>query len=576
MSSFYDLASLVMIPSGKKAGKVYSQKPLTTDGQLDFTRASTATRIGSDGNIEKTRTNLVLQSNQFDTTWTIVNSAVLTSGQADKDGGTDAWLIASNGTANAHISQSVTAGVATLSVYAKAGTLNWLRLYVDISGANASVWFDLANGALGTSFNSIEHKIESIGSGWYRCSLIVPNGGTIVRINPSVADIDVSQTTGNIYIQDAQLEQGLVATDYIPTTSAAVSVGSVDNMPRLNYTPGSATSCPSLLLEPQRTNLIPHSEYFQDSGWQMFRAVLTVNNAISPDGTLNAYKLSEDAQTGSHMFRKQTLTVQDGVFYTGSIFAKKAELTSITLNSNSQSRWAAGATFDLSNGTVTSGTGQIVNYGNDWYRCSITGEGIVDTGQAGVEFLTSTGVGQNGKGIFVYGAQFEEGSYATSYIPTFGATVTRVIDGCTKTGVSGLIGQTEGTIFMDANYKADNGEDQTIIINEPGFNDYVFIQMNSSNTLEAGIIVNTNQIARIGQTKTSGRYKCAFAYKDNDFAFYVNGVQIGTDTSGSMSGFTVANINFNHNNKGYSIHDTLLFKTRLSNTQLAELTSIDS
>ena len=92
MSSFYDLASLVMIPSGKKAGKVYSQKPLTTDGQLDFTRASTATRIGSDGNIEKTRTNLLLQSNQFNTTWTLSEASV-TSGQSGYDGTNNAWLL---------------------------------------------------------------------------------------------------------------------------------------------------------------------------------------------------------------------------------------------------------------------------------------------------------------------------------------------------------------------------------------------------------------------------------------------------------------------------------------------------
>ena len=67
-----------------------------------------------------------------------------------------------------------------------------------------------------------------------------------------------SSTAGNIYIQDAQLEQGLVARDYIETTTTAVEGGITDNVPRLDYTD---SSCPSLLLEPQRTNLIPQSEY---------------------------------------------------------------------------------------------------------------------------------------------------------------------------------------------------------------------------------------------------------------------------------------------------------------------------
>ena len=52
MSQFYDQASLVMVPSGYKAGKVYSQKPLSTDGELTFSRASTATRINASGLIE--------------------------------------------------------------------------------------------------------------------------------------------------------------------------------------------------------------------------------------------------------------------------------------------------------------------------------------------------------------------------------------------------------------------------------------------------------------------------------------------------------------------------------------------
>jgi hypothetical protein len=92
LDKYYAKASLVMVPSLYKTSIVYSERPLTTDGQLAFTRSNdTATRVGPDGYIEKVRTNLVLQSNSFDTTWALFNSS-LTSGQAGYDGSSDAWL----------------------------------------------------------------------------------------------------------------------------------------------------------------------------------------------------------------------------------------------------------------------------------------------------------------------------------------------------------------------------------------------------------------------------------------------------------------------------------------------------
>ena len=98
------------------------------------------------------------------------------------------------------------------------------------------------------------------------------------------------------YLQDAQLEQGLVARDYIETTTTAVEGGITDNVPRLDYTD---SSCPALLLEPQRTNLVTQSEYFGDSYWTKSRASF-VNGFTSPEGLSNSYKLVEDSSNGLH------------------------------------------------------------------------------------------------------------------------------------------------------------------------------------------------------------------------------------------------------------------------------------
>ena len=261
--SIYDKASLVLIPSGSKTSKVYSQKPVSGDGDFTFSRSTAATRVNADGNIEKETQNLLLHSNTFsNASWIKTNSSV-TGSQSGYDGTNDAWLL-SKSAASGNLRQNKTSiGVQTLSIYAKAGTLSWVRfLAIRSAGNSPSAFFNLSgSGSVGTAsgIGFIDASIESIGSGWYRCQLVVNIDLTQFRVYPADGDGDVSGASGNIVIQDAQLEQGLVARDYIETTTTAVEGGITDNVPRLDYTD---SSCPALLLEPQRTNLVTNSRVF--------------------------------------------------------------------------------------------------------------------------------------------------------------------------------------------------------------------------------------------------------------------------------------------------------------------------
>ena len=180
------------------------------------------------------------------------------------------------------------------------------------------------------------------------------------------------------------------------------------------------------LIEQVPYNKFKYSEEIGSSGWQLFRGTITTNVTTAPDGTLTADKYTEDSQSGGHLFRQQSLTVVDGVTYTGSIYLKKGELTSITLQSNSSSRWVASAVFNLENGTITSGSGIITDAGNGWYRCSITGLAVQNTPDAGLEFVTSGGAGRDGQGLFAWGAQFESGELKTYYPTTTRLNVPRV------------------------------------------------------------------------------------------------------------------------------------------------------
>ena len=172
--------------------------------------------------LEPSRTNSLLQSNQFDTTWTTAN-ATETSGQIGIGGSSDAWKI-DLVSANGHIYQGASqTGVNTISVYAKAGTLNWMRLRVGTAPKN-SRYFDLANGVIGLSGTTpLDAKIEAVGNGWYRCSMTTNISIDRVYFYPAQDDGDLTATSGNIYIQHAQIEQGSYATSIINTQGSAVT-----------------------------------------------------------------------------------------------------------------------------------------------------------------------------------------------------------------------------------------------------------------------------------------------------------------------------------------------------------------
>jgi hypothetical protein len=183
--------------------------------------------------------------------------------------------------------------------------------------------------------------------------------------------------------------------------------------------------------------------------------------------------------------------------------------------------------------------------------------------------------------IQLWGVQVELGAYATSYIPTLSASVTRVADVASKTGISSLIGQTEGTLFVDftINGLADYGT--PISVNDGSTANYIWLTIFANGTLRAELFNGAAQasITFFGPVVV-GRYKMAFGYKTNDFVLYVNGALVGTDLTGTtFSGTTLSRVDTNLTNASVyslaseSINQALIFKTRLTNAQLAELTA---
>jgi len=439
--SLYNRSSLIQVPSLYKDGTLVSTIPEDRSGDFTVARGSNlaATRIGEDGYIKKGYENLLLQSNSFTTSpWTNFLINPPTSNQAGYDGTNNAWLIECISTSNFNgVRQTIsTIGVTTLSVYAKAGTTNFLGFF---SSAGFGAFELTGAGTTGQLYgNAIDSKIELISNGWYRCSIVLNGNASAViigarrTINSFNADIGDS-----IYIQDAQLNQGLVAYPYLETTTAPAQGGLLENTPRVDWSNG----VPAVQLEEQRTNILPYSEYFDGFTYNTEDTTLVANNEISPEGLQNAYKITADAVFNYHRIRQAHLNISTSIgnSYTISIFAKSNGHDFILFRVSQIGAANRNVSFNISTGAVDFKSSvfdntSVEDYGNGWYRCGATFTSddptmewylrSQPTTQIGIDDGIDRYTGDGVNGAYIYGAQFEDG-YPTSYIPTYVTSQTR-------------------------------------------------------------------------------------------------------------------------------------------------------
>lgn len=341
-------------------------------------------------------------------------------------------------------------------------------------------------------------------------------------------------------------------------TNAAGLIQTIgNNVPPHDYrnADGTLSTFPRLNLEPQRTNFVLRSEEFDSATWTKNLTTVVANAEISPDGTQDAETMTVST---SASFVDQTVALTAGT-YTFSVYVKVISQTTA-----GQMRLQA----------VVDGVGLSVNFTptTQWQR-------FTSTYTAGATLTNVRVRGQTFVGtVAVWGAQLETGTYATTYIPTTTAAVTRIADVANKTGVSSLIGQTEGTVFFDANF--DDNNTVNFSISDGTSLNYILIDTTSLRAVN--LIIQQGgftqaQLTTANSFYTSGtRLKCAIAYKQNDFAFYINGTLIGTDNSGTVP--ACAQIRFSRWNgalpAAQGITQAALIKTRLTNAQLAQMTTL--
>jgi hypothetical protein len=561
MSGLFNEASLVLVPSGYKSGKVYSEVPTDGDGDLTFTRASSATRVNSDGLIESPRTNLVRYSEQFDNgTWTKV-ATTITSNTTNAPNGTL--------TADKLVSTSVSS---SHSVYQNLGSVGDTRViscfvkkaeyrYVTLQYGTAATRFDFDTL---TFSGGTSNTYTDEGNGWYRISSLLTatiNARVTILIPDNSGNISyVGDDVSGTFIWGAQAETGSTATEYIPTTTTARTTfagitqdgTSASNVPRLDYSQG---SCPALLLEPQRTNLFYPSDDFSGGSQNLITLTANTTDTLDPSGQNTADKFVVTTSGGDAFNRiGRSIAIQNFSF---SVYLKAT----------------AGQKFQLF--LARDSYAQVIDTNvlttGEWQRVVVSGSFSTTSTNVvlGFEFGYTSDDSVANQIYYLWGAQLEAGSYATSYIPTTSATVTRLADACFKYSISSLIGQTEGVLFFEFDYK--KAEINTSLFNTSlNNNDNIYLLALSDFKLRMYVTVGgVNQVTITTSTIPSeGRHKVALAYKENDCAFYLDGVQVGVNTSCTIP--TVDDLLLKTPNQ--DTRQVLIFKTRLGDVDCEVLT----
>jgi hypothetical protein len=513
--------------------------------EFTFTRATTGTRVNEAGLVEVVPYNLLSYSEEFDnavwskTSVTVtVNATTSPSGvlTADKliPSGLDSYVryMSFNGTAGS---------VYTFSFYAKADVITNIR----IRQFNA------------TELNGTVEYI-TINNQWQRFT-VTSTCAVNQQVQLWIGGSSTWSTGEDIYVWGAQLVEGTEPLDYLPTTDRL-------DIARIDYSTGE----PALLLEPQRTNVWVNSDDFNAGTISSSLITYTANTTetTAPNGTNTADKFEVTTSGGDARRRfTRTIAIQN---FSLSLYVKGA----------------AGQKFQLFLARDSFAELKDINttLNGEWQRIvlndsfSTTSSTVV----MGVEFGFTSDDSVAGQIYYLWGAQLEAGSYPTSYIPTTSASVTRSRDQCVKTGISSLINSTEGVLYAEIAALSNDLTNRLLSLSDGTSTNRIFLGFNSlSNSIRFRVQVNNVYQAEDNfiVADTTQYLKIGFKFKENDFALWINGVEVLVDNSGStFSSNTLNTLSFDSGAGGSDFFgkckNLMVFPTALSDDELATLTTI--
>ena len=399
------------------------------------------------------------------------------------------------------------------------------------------------------------------------------------------------------------------ATTATRVNSSGLIESVASGVPRLDWyaTPATpdlpATGCPALLVEPSGTNFARNVSAMLGQDFPPASGGMTITTGstdfTAPDGTsgtINRCVGGPASGSTQYAYYSAGVTVTASGQHTFSLFVKAGTTNPLNFVALQFVQFIGGSGtitsyFSLASGTALTAGASIQNYGNGWYRLISAPYTIASGDLAGnVIFLMAEANGDFnwpasgalGLTAYTWGAQVEAGSVATTYIPTTSAAVSRAADVISASGalVSGLIGQTEGTIYAEVDIRNMAKETHLIRIDDGATANVITLRTLTSNVIRTAITApTTSGTLNISSAAfTAGIVKIAFAYKSGEIALSVNGATALTANGTFAFGASFNRITLGTNQSASSefndrIRAAALYTTRLSNDELAQLTT---
>jgi hypothetical protein len=339
------------------------------------------------------------------------------------------------------------------------------------------------------------------------------------------------------------------------------------NVPRLDYSDG---GCPSLLLEPQRTNVISYSDPKSSS------ELLGQNNILSEAfisfdwgiGLDSAISFEGDDSVTKFVYFTNTTFDNTQTF---SFFVRMDDGSKPIVGTNTGS----GDFRIISQGSVSPSEIKYEEFNNSVWRVSVDYD-YTAVGSSGIIKYTT----QSDKGFKVSAFQLEEGSYATSYIPTDGGVVTRFKDQASKDNLESYINSSEGVLYAEISALAQLTDSRIISLNNGTSDYYVWLNYsNVSNKIRCvyGFLGSNSADFQTTFYDTTQKNKIAFSWKQNQFKFFVNGSKISEQLEGDAMPTSALNkLEFSRpigtENMSGKVKDLRVYNEALTDAELITLT----
>lgn len=566
-------STLHLQPVAHNVSKLYCLKPEGSIGNLVFSRASTGNRHNKEGLIEQSAINtprlnffnrrkkyfknLITSSSDFVYGWNESDATLFPNAiENPVNNKVDAVRIEDSSVLGGYVLPKTNASCVanqkyTFSCYVKFDTSDYFTLRPVITGGttiDARTIFKSDGTITCETGGTTLSTMTALGNtGWFRVSTVVQVGASSnaiqFRLQPAFTNGDgcgaVATATGAVFVYGCQIEEGTSVTAYEERNSVE------------DYVIESDKSCPSLLLEKASTNLVQRSEEVDNAYWNKANLTITTNQAVAPDGKLSADKIASTTANAGHQFNRVVGGLTGSSQYTWSCFVKAGTNERVLIRSLGQTSGDDNQVeFNIKTGRKTRvwTDASIVHSGiepheNGWFRIWLSITNATDTGiQFFIQMLEEsdslvfTGTEKH---FYAWGMQLELNQVASSYIKTTSSTVARSADVCNGAGDASTFNSEEGVLYAEMSAHYDNITQRGLAISNGSTTNRVELRYNTVSGEIRGIVavggVNQGVVwYSSANLDITDFHKIALKWKLNDFALWIDGVEVHTDNTGSV------------------------------------------